>query len=567
MKKAILKLDYTCNNNCSFCHAAERHKAINSTLPEIKRKIDLAQVMGCQQLLLSGGEPTIYRKLSAVTSYLKEKHLAFGLITNARMLSNVEFLEKLQHDGLVYVYVSFLSADPRIQELLTGTNSFEQVSAGIRNCVKYNLDVKVNITLTRQNVSSLMPTVKLLQRLGVKCVKISFVEPKGRARRNFTEIVPKFTEVIPLIERVLNTGLSGMVITLDGFPYCQIRKYLEHTDDLQAEQILYMSEADEAVYYPTDYGAREKTDKCMICSLADKCPGVYSYYLRAYGDNELTPVRQLVSNSMLFERIGRIKGDICEKLVRSDENRSLVLKGKANYLYRTNTTDFNIQIIRKIKENGRYFFVAKEQGPYTAQLKKIRLANQCKNCRKSVFCPGYYEFHERNVLLEDEEYFQGKLKELKGKILDVGCGRVPYKAVVLGLLKDGKNSYLGIDPQGQKVSKLKIVRGQIEEHRGPADTYDNILIVRSWNHIKDISTALKNIRRMLKKGGRLLIWEDMVHGVLKDKKITKRGKKFEHFRNHDIRDVSKMLEKSGLSVKEQNDLTKSNLWYLSARKK
>ena len=55
--KALIKVGYGCNENCTFCHTADvRH--LEDTPERVAWKIDRAKRLGYSMVVLSGGEPT-----------------------------------------------------------------------------------------------------------------------------------------------------------------------------------------------------------------------------------------------------------------------------------------------------------------------------------------------------------------------------------------------------------------------------------------------------------------------------------------------------------------------------
>jgi len=60
--KALIKVGYACNENCSFCHTLDvRH--IDGDSYEILAKIDRAAALGHTMVVFSGGEATIRPEL------------------------------------------------------------------------------------------------------------------------------------------------------------------------------------------------------------------------------------------------------------------------------------------------------------------------------------------------------------------------------------------------------------------------------------------------------------------------------------------------------------------------
>jgi SAM-dependent methyltransferase len=97
-----------------------------------------------------------------------------------------------------------------------------------------------------------------------------------------------------------------------------------------------------------------------------------------------------------------------------------------------------------------------------------------------------------------EKYFQGKL-------LDIGCGEMPYKNMVLDI--NGNINYIGVD-----------IHSPIYKDRGNPDFFwdgkelpfddDSIncsMLIEVLEHIPDPYVVLNESKRVLKKGGLLLI--------------------------------------------------------------
>ncbi len=104
------------------------------------------------------------------------------------------------------------------------------------------------------------------------------------------------------------------------------------------------------------------------------------------------------------------------------------------------------------------------------------------------------------------------LPQLKGRVLDVGCGEKPYEA----WLKQ-PDSYIGIDiAPGPRVDAL-IDRGR----RWPVEdaSIDAVLCTQVLEHVADLDKTLKEVDRVLKPGGRFLVTVPFVyneHGAPED---------------------------------------------------
>ncbi|MGQ9569633.1 MAG: glycosyltransferase [Thermodesulfovibrionales bacterium] len=93
------------------------------------------------------------------------------------------------------------------------------------------------------------------------------------------------------------------------------------------------------------------------------------------------------------------------------------------------------------------------------------------------------------------------LPQCKGTFLDVGCGKMPYKQLILQNVKN----YIGLDienPVYQKIVKPDIFWDG--KHIPLSDnSVDCAMATELFEHLPDIETVLKEIRRVLKPGGKI----------------------------------------------------------------
>jgi SAM-dependent methyltransferase len=92
-------------------------------------------------------------------------------------------------------------------------------------------------------------------------------------------------------------------------------------------------------------------------------------------------------------------------------------------------------------------------------------------------------------------------------LIDIGCGRGDY----LKRMKDLGWNVLGIEPDPASVVLAKkrgipVVNGTLDEARLPEDTADQITMQHVIEHLPDPATAIHECFRLLRKGGRLVIY-------------------------------------------------------------
>jgi ubiquinone/menaquinone biosynthesis C-methylase UbiE len=95
-------------------------------------------------------------------------------------------------------------------------------------------------------------------------------------------------------------------------------------------------------------------------------------------------------------------------------------------------------------------------------------------------------------------------------VLDVGGGT----GKVAQLLATTCREVVVLEPERRKIEfgrkmrpNFKFVEGRAEEIPFPDESFDKVLLFLTLHHIQDQSKAIHEIRRVMKKGGRLLLLE------------------------------------------------------------
>jgi MoaA/NifB/PqqE/SkfB family radical SAM enzyme len=286
--KALIKVGYTCNNNCCFCHSTDHRADPDLSTAELLRKIDLCAESGHDMVVLSGGEPTIRPDLLEAASHTARRGLDFGLVTNGRMLSYGSLLDRLFDRRLRYVHVS-LHGDRRVHDAMVVVISHGESLSGARQAAALGLRPTINCVVTRHNIDHLRALVDLLTGDDSLTLKFSMVEAKGRALERFDEIVPTVTEAAAaIVDAMAYARDRGVSTRHDGVPLCLLPG-LEHLlDDLVANGFRSMSEACEKELFPIDEANKTKPlDTCEGCAHRVRCPGLYVAYHARRGAREI----------------------------------------------------------------------------------------------------------------------------------------------------------------------------------------------------------------------------------------------------------------------------------------
>lgn len=99
-----------------------------------------------------------------------------------------------------------------------------------------------------------------------------------------------------------------------------------------------------------------------------------------------------------------------------------------------------------------------------------------------------------------------KFCNLRGKILDIGCGPQPVPAYAYISLD---SEYYGIDPIMNDTKYFNFFRAYCEALPFADSSFDIVLFATSLDHLIDVNAALKEVYRVLKKNGRVFLWQGL----------------------------------------------------------
>ena len=554
--KALIKVGYACNDHCTFCHTYDvRH--IDDTAERVAAKIRRAAALGHTMVVFSGGEPTIRRELFSWAAFANKCGLAIGLVTNGRMLSHPPFLERLLSHRLEYVYLSLHGGDARVHDANVRSDAFAETWGGLRACSGRGLDLTANCVVTRANVDHLNAVVDLVATLPDVRLNFSMTEPKGAAVHLFDQVVTKVSyaaeRVVAALRHAKAIGVGDRV-GHGGFPLCLMSGVETAFGDLKTHGFATMTEVWEDDFFPVDDRNKVHVAACEGCGLRGPCPGLYRGYEERFGSSELRPVPKLRSNSFNYVEDRRFAwpvGAVCPLLdggtAPYDPARTLLVRrGSEVHVYRTASRDFSdgeIELIKRRLEQV-YVDVSDKAAPddFAADLRKLALLPECSTCPVHDTCTRCYRVTDGDIFSRDDAALMALLADVRGDVLDVGCGDARYGDVLAPLVRDGLVRYRAVEPDAGAAVRARdrwpwaaVDDVPIEELALVGQSYDHVLMLRSYNHLRDPRHVLETLSGALRPGGTLLVADNVAFGLIRDTRQAARAEggpaAFEHYRN------------------------------------
>ena len=294
-RRALVKVGYTCNDHCVFCHTDDYRHSGDADTASVLQKVDQVRSRGFDMVVFSGGEATMRADLLELTRHVARRGMLLGFITNGRMMAYGHLVEKLLRHNLRYVHLS-LHGTERYHNKCTGDRSFAQTFEGLRNLTGRGLDLTVNCVVVEQNRHALRELVELLLPFPDVMLKFSCCEPKGAALRHEEAVVPPLAAAAAAVVDAIRHGRAlvgagpGPRFAIENFPLCLMEEHRDLDDDLMANRLLVMSEVWDDGLVDIDDFNKVKPPPCSGCALYGSCPGLFVESARMFGWDDLRPV-------------------------------------------------------------------------------------------------------------------------------------------------------------------------------------------------------------------------------------------------------------------------------------
>ncbi len=302
-----IQLGHLCNNRCVFCVSGQR-TAMGEAHPvaadPVVAKLEEARARGIDKVTLLGGEPTLQPEFLAIV----RRAVALGyreivVFTNGVKTARASFVDEILATGGNFTFrLSFQGATARAHERTTKKlGSFGRLVESLANLHARRQRITVNMCVVRSNQDSVEAFPALLLPYGVSQLHLDMVRPLDagvRTEAELREMMPRYSDLVPALERMIAGFPPGFDVNLGNLPYCVAQHLAEHIHHDGEKTYTVAVDHDDALSEPWDKYETKRRDKrkpasCSDCVYEPRCSGVFETYERFYGVSELVPVRTL----------------------------------------------------------------------------------------------------------------------------------------------------------------------------------------------------------------------------------------------------------------------------------
>lgn len=176
-----IDLTKNCNLACSFCRQANE-----ADLPDSMRFDQWSSViaqlreMSCKSVVLSGGEPLMYKDFFSILSLATDQIDETYVLSNGTLITQ-EVAAKLAKKKISGLQVSLDAFDPSLHDRIRGRlGTWEKATRGIKYAVDAGISVTIRTTVYRENLAEAMPLLEFAHNIGARIYAIRRVIPTGK---------------------------------------------------------------------------------------------------------------------------------------------------------------------------------------------------------------------------------------------------------------------------------------------------------------------------------------------------------------------------------------------------
>lgn len=303
MKTLFISPSYKCNEKCVFCPcSAESDSYTALTLDEAISALDEAIVKGnIEMVLISGGEPTLWKDLPLFISEIKRRKLKWGMLSNSTAFSSNVFVDRfLKIVGVDFeLTTAFHSHLPTEHDKITRlAGSHEKTLQGVINLIRNGVKVTIKHVINNLTYNKLSEYASWIVNKFPASVPIVIcnMDICGIAEQNIKLTGVKFQDSKKYLEEALDILGSNRIVRVFNTPLCCIDpyywKYLQkYESEEQMSALMLPAKMNEHAQIKFnligDGGASFAV--CDKCDLQQVCPGTWKRTIELLGEESLNP--------------------------------------------------------------------------------------------------------------------------------------------------------------------------------------------------------------------------------------------------------------------------------------
>lgn len=264
------------------------------TIEKLKRAVIHGHENGCNELVISGGEPTLcpqyvmdLLRLAKALDYKKYiiQTNGYGIAENDDLVS---FLSHMAETSDICISFSVHGHSAELHDGLCGTfGSFENLMKAMDRISKTRCTIYTNTVVNARNISHLENIAKLLNFYNPQIMQFSVMHLKEQS-----ELSVPLAATVKAIQNLAKI-VDVQMLKTEGVPYCLLHGMESCVGESAWPSILDLyNRTDNYLqdFKQTDYGMRRKLPNCNQCILDDICMGVWKENFDEFSSMNIHPI-------------------------------------------------------------------------------------------------------------------------------------------------------------------------------------------------------------------------------------------------------------------------------------
>ncbi len=300
-----------CNFNCLHCFNAADNTALMTewSFDDVCSLLDEARDCGVMGFTITGGEPMMHdRFLDIIREIYKRDMTVFAVNTNGWFITK-EILDELKAISCTPVFKISFDGIGTHDWMRRREGAERYALDSMRLCLENGFRVLSNTQVNRRNLHTIMPTVKLLDSIGVQEMRIIRTSEAPRWLDNASDACLSMEEYYSsMLECAAEYAHSGMEMDLEIWQYIGLRP---------RERCYYLK--------PVRFAAGEYRESGNCCNCTHSmtaitsdgeilpCNQMSGYFLRhgmSFGNVRHTPLAELLNNNEYLRISNMTAGDL-----------------------------------------------------------------------------------------------------------------------------------------------------------------------------------------------------------------------------------------------------------------
>ncbi|NKK38975.1 radical SAM protein [Rhizobium leguminosarum bv. viciae] len=207
-KFAWIEITSKCNQVCLHCFLGEDlNRSPHVAAEKLKARADELAALGVEQVVISGGEPTLHPDFEEILDYFSKKSFSLTVLTNGSYKKIVRYIELFKRYKVTAKIPLLGWGDSH--DRMTGTpGSFHRAIAAIKEFCLNGVHTQLGSTITALNETDVLPMREFASELGLH-IEFSPIFLVGYARDNVRQLVPESMERIISVCQSCNNSAAN----------------------------------------------------------------------------------------------------------------------------------------------------------------------------------------------------------------------------------------------------------------------------------------------------------------------------------------------------------------------